>query len=362
MLPFRSAEGAAPVAEIDLERLRENFLRLRSRAPGARFLAVVKADAYGHGALEVARALAEADGFGVARLEEGIALREGGIERPIVVFCGPASPEQLPHFVHYRLTPVLHLPWQCELACRTSGLEGVWLKLETGMHRLGLEPGPFLEFYPRLARRFGEERVVLMTHLACADSPGHPLTSLQLERFFQLTSGLPSPRSFASSASLLLGLHQGSDWIRPGLALYGISPLPQKLGSAFGLRPVMTLKARLLALKRVARGEAVGYGATWRAARESRLGVVAAGYGDGYPREVAPGSGVLISGRRVPISGRVSMDLLTVDLTDSPAVQEGEEVVLWGEGLPVEEVAQAAGTIPYTLLCRLSRRVRYIYL
>ncbi len=358
----QSPPDESPAVEIDLTGLRANFALIRRKATGAKILVVLKANAYGHGAVRVAKALKLADGFGIARLSEAIRLRQAGVQGPILVLHGFSSVEELPLFVRYRLMPVLHAPWQCEAVAHLApALPALWLKIDTGMNRLGLRPEVFQDHYRRLVQKVGEERLVLMTHLACADQVGHPMTERQLEQFRKLTADLPSPKSFANSAAILQDLHHGSDWLRPGLMLYGVSPFPDREGGQLGLRPVMTLKSRIIALKRIARGEAVGYGAAWRAPRETRLGVVSIGYGDGYPREVARGTQLLVSGRRATIVGRVAMDLLTVDLTDLPGVGIGEEVVLWGEGLPVEEVARRAGTIPYTLLCNIADRVHYRY-
>jgi len=342
--------SAYPRIEIDLDALRANLAQVRRLAPRARVLAVVKADAYGHGLATVARALAAADGFAVARIEEGIALRRVGIGHRIVVLEGFFDREEAEAAARYRLEPVIHDPAQLDLlppALRP------WLKFDSGMHRLGLDEAAFQAALARLAGR----QPVLMTHLARADERGVPATAAHLASFARLCADSPCERSSANSAAILAWPKAHGDWVRPGLMLYGLSPFPDRTGAQLGLRPVMTFRTRLLAVRRLEPGEAVGYGGTWVAMRPTRLGVLAAGYGDGYPREVRPGTPVWIAGRRVPIVGRVSMDLITVDLTDHPAVEAGAEAVLWGPQLPVEEIAARAGTIPYTLVCGITPRV-----
>jgi len=199
----------------------------------------------------------------------------------------------------------------------------------------------------------------LMTHLANADDRRDAMTAEQLRTFAATTGGLAGARSIANSAALLAWPVTRTDWVRPGLMLYGLSPFPSGTGAELGLRPVMTLQTVVIAVKDVRTGETVGYGGAWRAPRETRLAVVAAGYGDGYPRSVESGTPVLVNGHRAPLVGRVSMDMITVDVTDLPGVATGDPVVLWGEGVPVEEIARHAGTIPYELICGVSQRVQH---
>ncbi len=344
--------NTAPWVEIDLDALQANLRRVRVLAPDAKVLAVIKADAYGHGMVRVARALGQADGFAVARVEEGILLRRAGIGHRIVVLQGFGDREDLERMCRYRLEPVIHGQHQLP-GLESADIPRFWLKLDSGMHRLGLSPDQFTMALRRLSSR----KPVLMTHLACADEPDRPETARQLCLFDRIARVPGLEQSVANSAAILAFPQSHRDWVRPGLMLYGLSPFAGRLGSHFGLKPVMTFKSRLVAVRRLRAGEAVGYGGTWVASRPTRLGLVAAGYGDGYPREVPAGTPVLIAGRRVPIVGRVSMDLITVDLTGVPDVQAGEEVVLWGTGLPVEEIAAGAGTIPYTLVCGVTGRV-----
>lgn len=340
-----------PRALIDLDALRANLARVRRLAPGSRVLAVVKADAYGHGLVGVARALAAADGFAVARVEEGVVLRRAGIGHRIVVLQGFLDGGEPEILEQYQLEPVLHEPRQVKHWRRVS--RRCWIKLDTGMHRLGLREAEFIEAVTALASC----RPVLMTHLACADESDRPETPRQLALFERATARFGLERSLANSAAVLAWPRSHGDWVRPGLMLYGISPFVGRCGRELGLVPVMTFESRLIAIRHLRPGEAVGYGGDWVARRPTRLGVVAAGYGDGYPREIGPGTPVLIGGRRVPVVGRVSMDLITVDLTDHPGVEVGDPVVLWGPGLPVEEIAARAGTIPYTLTCGVTGRV-----
>ncbi|BCX82861.1 alanine racemase [Methylomarinovum caldicuralii] len=345
--------SANPRILLDADALRANLARVRALAPRAKVLAVVKADAYGHGLVPVARALAGADGFAVARVAEGIALRRAGIGHPVVVLGGFFDRGEAEACGRHRLDPVIHdpdqLPWLPEDV-------RPWIKFDSGMHRLGLGEAAFRKIVSRLAPR----RPVLMTHLACADETDNPATAEQLRHFGRLCEGTAFERSCANSAAILAWPQSHGDWVRPGLMLYGISPFPGRSGAELGLRPAMAFRARLIAVRELPTGEAVGYGGAWVARRPTRLGVVAAGYGDGYPREVQPETSVWIGGRRAPVVGRVSMDLLTVDLTDHPGIAPGAEVELWGPNLPVEEIAACAGTIPYTLVCGVTARVARI--
>lgn len=349
-------------AQIDLQALQDNFDQVRKLAPRSKIMAVIKANGYGHGMLRVARALSGADGFAVARLEEGLTLRRHGILQRVVVLQGFRDRDQLRQCVDYRLEPVIHSPLQVHLieAAEPAPSLRVVLKLDSGMHRLGLDPQTFTRMLSRLQARLGAEAMTLMTHLACADEPGNEGAQGQILLFDRLTRSLSHAKSIANSAAILAWPQTHADWVRPGLMLYGVSPFPDQRGEELGLRPVMTFSSRVIAINQIEAGQAVGYGGTWVSSRPTRLGVVAAGYGDGYPREVPSGTPVLVAGVRVPLVGRVSMDMLSVDLTDYPAIQVGAEVTLWGDRLPVEEIAHYAGTIPYTLLCGVTARVPMI--
>ncbi|MBN2887699.1 MAG: alanine racemase [Chromatiaceae bacterium] len=351
---------------IDLAALRHNLRLARRLAPGARLAAVVKANAYGHGAVRVARALAgEADAFAVACMEEALELRESGIERPIVLLEGVFSPDELALAEHAALTPVVHSRAQLEwfLAARPRRPLDCWLKLDSGMHRLGLTPREFIEAEARLRDCAHLGQLVAMSHLARADEPGEGegegATRRQIADFRAALAGcdLPAslPASLANSAAILAWPEAHADWVRPGLMLYGASPFAEPHPQAAKLRPVMTLESTLVAVRELAPGERVGYGGRFCCARPTRLGVVAIGYADGYPRHAPDGAPLLVEGRLAPLAGRVSMDMLTVDLTDLPEAGPGARVELWGAGLDVGRVAAASGTIAYQLYCAVSR-------
>lgn len=332
-------------------------------------MAVVKADAYGHGAARVAAALDDADGYAVARLGEALALRAGGIDKPILLLEGVFSADELAQALAARIDLAVHDPSQVELLEQADASGAViWLQVDTGMNRLGFRPEQALVVRGRLLAVRGAPRELrLMTHLARADETDAAPTAAQTARFDALvaewtaTAGAPPVTSIGNSAGTLRGsAAQGAtqgDWIRPGIALYGASPLADRSAAALGLSPVMRLETAVIALREVPVGEGVGYGATWRATRPSRIAILAAGYADGVPRHLPSGAPVLIGGQRAPLAGRVSMDMIAVDVTDLPSVAVGERAVLWGEGLPVDEVAARAGTIAYELFCRVAPRV-----
>ncbi len=345
---------------IDLAALRHNLARARAASPGSRVLAAIKANGYGHGMLRVARALDDADGFGVACLAEAIQLREAGVTRPIVLLEGFFGADELEPIARHRFIPAIHNLAQLEQLeqARLPQPLTVWLKVDSGMHRLGFPLHQARAAWQRLHACPGVAEVAgCMTHLANADNLDDSFTATQIADFHRHTAGLPGQRSIANSAALLGWPESRTDWVRPGIMLYGVSPLLGGRGGDHDLRPVMTLRSELIAVNRLERGEAVGYGGAFVCPEAMTVGVVAAGYGDGYPRHVPNGVPVLVNGRRVPLIGRVSMDMLTVDLRDQPDARPGDPVVLWGEGLPVEEIAEYAGTIAYELLCRVMPRV-----
>ena len=346
-----------PRVEIHAPALRHNLGVVRRHAPHSHVMAVIKADGYGHGLLEVAEALEGADAFAVARVDEALPLRRRHPHKRILVLAGAHDADTLAAAADHGLEVVVHHPRQIELLAAHGGPPlKVWLKLDTGMHRLGFPP---VECRSRLAELRGLSAVAevagVLSHLANADDLGDDYTKRQLERFEQATAGLVLPRSLANSAAILGWPDTHFDWVRPGIMLYGASPFVPVREE---LEPAMSFHARLIAVKTIPAGAPVGYGGDWTAPEAMPLGVVAAGYGDGYPREVPAGTPVLIRGRRVPIVGRVSMDTLTVDLRTLPEARVGDDVLLWGPGLRVEEIARAAGTIPYTLLCGITARVR----
>jgi alanine racemase len=346
---------------IDTGALRHNLQVIRRLAPKSRVMAVIKANAYGHGLVAAARALAAADAFAVARVDEGLALREAGIKTPIVLLEGVLDAEQLKAAAAADFELVVHAPEQIELLLTApSGVRfKVWLKLDSGMNRLGFKSEAFRAAHAALSLAPAVRVPVnLITHLASADTPELPSTAEQLMVFAAATRSLAGERSVESSAALLGFPDSQADWVRPGLLLYGVSPFRGSTGADHGLRPVMTLRSRIIAVKDLVVGDQVGYGGDWTATRPTRLAIAAIGYGDGYPRSASSGTPVLVNGEHAALAGRVSMDMIAVDVTDVQRPPEvGDPVVLWGEGLPVEEVAVWAETIPYTVLCGISQRV-----
>ena len=355
-------EAHTPQALIDTDALRYNLARVRALAPDSRVMAVIKANGYGHGWARVAGVLEAADAFAVARLGEAIALREAGITQPVVLLEGFTSAQELATIVQYELAVVVHHDMQIDLLETASLLQPlpVWLKIDTGMHRLGIPPARARAAMQRLEDCAGVVLQGLMTHLASADERDNPQTGDQLDCFAQATDGLHAARSIANSAGLLAWPASHADWVRPGIMLYGVSPFHDTVGVQEALRPVMTLRTHLLAVNHHQRGDRIGYGGTWTCPVDMPVGVVGIGYGDGYPRHAAEGTPVLINNQRVPLVGRVSMDMLSVDLRACPEARAGDPVQLWGAGLPVEEVARHAGTIAYELLCGVTSRVEFI--
>lgn len=350
----------APRAVVDTGALRFNLAEVRRRAPQARVMAVIKANAYGHGLVGAARALADADAFAVARIEEAVALREAGLGQRIVLLEGAFDPGQLPLAASLGLDIVIHSREQLEMLEATPLPHPVetWLKVDTGMNRLGFRPEEAPEAAARLAAcAWVATPPRLMTHLACADERDAGTTDRQMRHFAAAVTGLPGERSIANSAGLLWRPDSHADWVRPGIMLYGVSPFAAQTGAGLGLRPAMQLLSTVIAVRTVRRGERVGYGGTWIAATDSRVAIAAIGYGDGYPRRLPSGTPALVRGRRVPLAGRISMDMIALDVTQLPEACVGDEVELWGGGLPVEELAGLADTIPYELLCGVTQRV-----
>ena len=353
-----------PQAIIDLAALNHNFARVKQLAPHSKVLAVLKANAYGHGMLAVAQALKQADAIGVARLDEALALRAGGIAKPIVLLEGFFHADELAQIVASNLQLVIHHRQQVEalLAAQLEAPVRVWLKIDSGMHRLGIYPHEFTELYQQLQYSDNVQASVrLMSHFASSDELANPATAAQLSLFDTLTAGFAGERSLANSAAVLNWPQSHGDWVRPGLMLYGVSPMPDTCGAEHGLKAVMTLCSSVIAVREVQAGDAVGYGGSWLAPKATRLAVVAIGYGDGYPRAAGNRAQVLINGIRLPVVGRVSMDMITVDIGDTP-VATGDRVTLWGPGLPVEQLAQCVDTIAYELLCNITSRVSFHYI
>lgn len=349
---------------IDLNALRHNLRYARELAGPARTVAMVKANGYGHGAVQTARALAgAADAFGVACLEEALELRESGIAEPILLMAGVFTPDELATVDRLDLWMVVHHWQQLEWvqAARPRRPFNCWLKLDTGMHRLGLTPASFAPAYAALAASPQVGTLVSMTHLARADELHHPYTHRQLALFAGASRDLPAPRSLANSAAMLAWPAAIADWVRPGIMLYGASPLGERHPSAARLQPVMTLESALIAIRDLRPGETIGYGGRFLCTRPTRVGVVAAGYADGYPRHARDGTPAAVNGRLTRLIGRVSMDMLTLDLTHLPGAQIGDPVELWGNTVRANAVATASDTIAYQLFSGITSRVPRVY-
>lgn len=351
-------------AVISRRALRHNLQQVRRLAPHSRLLAVVKANAYGHGALATALALADADGYGVARLSEALALRRGGITKPILLMEGLFSADELPLLAAHCFETVVHNIEQLSALeqTRLPHPVTVWMKLDTGMHRLGFHPDQAGQFYQRLCNcRNVAQPVNIMSHLCRADESGVDTTPRQLECFDAFTQDKPGLHSITASGGILLWPQAHRSLVRPGIILYGVSPLATQDAAHFGFEPAMTLTSHLIAVREHKAGEPVGYGSAWTSPRDTRLGVVAMGYGDGYPRGAPYGTPVRVNGREAPLVGRVSMDMLTVDLGPDARDQVGDQVIFWGKELPVERIARHIGIGAGELITRLTQRAALEY-
>lgn len=337
--------------------LRHNLGLARSHTPRASIMAVIKANGYGHGLLTVASALADADGFAVLTLEEAAALREHGHHCPVLLLEGLFAADELAEAAQLGAAIVVH----CEEQLRMLEAAGdkyameVFLKINTGMNRLGVPPGRFGNFYQRLRSCRSVRSLTLMSHFATAGEAAG--VAAQFELFDALTQGLGLPRSLANSAALLRYPHTQLEWVRPGIMLYGATPFVDQSAAELGLQPAMTLTSELIAIQELAPGQGVGYGLNYIAERPTRIGIVACGYADGYPRHAPNGTPIAVAGRLTRTLGRVSMDMLYADITDIPDAAIGSLVELWGAAVPVDAVAQASGTVGYELLCALAPRV-----
>lgn len=351
-------------ASIDLDAIRHNYRLAKSQAPAARAAAIIKANAYGHGAVQVANALkAEADAFGVACIEEAVELRDAGITQPIVLLEGFFEAGELEYIARNNLWSAVHSPHQVEALARAQlpSPVNVWLKMDSGMHRLGFEPERFHEVYRQLRGLEQVGEITLMSHFACADELDRETTRQQIARFDRAVEGIDAPHSLSNSPATLAWPEAHRDWLRPGLMLYGATPFEVEQEQAEKLQAAMTLTTDIIAIHDLQPGDAVGYGAGFVCERPSRIATLAMGYGDGYPRHAVNGTPVVVNGRRAVTAGRVSMDMMTIDITDLPGVAIGDRVELWGKQLPVSEVARYCSTIPYTLLTCLTPRVRRVY-
>jgi alanine racemase len=364
-------------AIINSQALINNVQQVKKLASTSKILAVLKANAYGHGLERIAKLLVAADNsidaFGVARIDEALALRAAGIVHPIVLLEGVFSAQDLAIVAVNDLHIVVHNQQQLDAILQAKPQQlldkqlKVWLKVDTGMHRLGINPQSFTYFYQQLEQSSNvANNIVLMSHLACADDKNNISTNHQLALFEKVTALINQPKSCANSAGICLWPTSHYDWIRPGLMLYGVSPLNYQAQQfneqqpPFSLQPVMTLQASLIAIQHIKKGDFVGYGNNWQSSVDTTIGVIAIGYGDGYPRHAENGTPVLLNNRIVPLVGRVSMDMITVDLGTHSQDKLGDIATLWGQGLPVEIIAHHATTIPYELLCNIKPRVRLI--
>jgi alanine racemase len=345
-------------ATISASALAHNLMVAKAYAGGAKLWAVLKANAYGHGVERAARALQAADGFAVLDFQEAARLRAAGVSGPILMLEGFFKPIDLPLLPKYSLTPVIHNAEQVEMLRRTelAAQIDVYVKVNSGMNRLGFSADGLRPAYNAIRMHPQVRRVALMTHFADAD--GSSGIKAQLEGFNDITRGYEAPRSLANSAALIRFPEETrADWVRPGIMLYGCSPFLERSAESLGLKPAMTLTSELIATQQLHPGERIGYGFAYEALGELRIGVVACGYADGYPRHAPSGTPVLVNGKRARTVGRVSMDMICVDLSGIPEAHIGTPVTLWGEGLSADEVAAAAGTLSYELLCALAPRV-----
>lgn len=367
-------------ARVSGKNLRHNMQLIRTLAPHSKHCAVAKANAYGQGLLHLVRNLKDlSDGFCVARIKEALSIQESGYEGKILLLEGFFGREELLKTLSRRFDTVIHNDEQLELIEQVSKEwqaeqeKGfwkrkakiyfpitVWLKIDTGMHRLGVHPEQVAEFYQRLTACALVEKVNFVSHFSRADEPDCGYTEKQIATFEQATQGLAGERSISASNGILYWQQAHFDWVRPGIIMHGISPHNQPIID-LGFKPVMKFSSSLIAVRTHKAGEPVGYGGTWIAEKETKIGVIAVGYGDGYPRNAPQGTPVFINGRKVPIVGRVSMDMMTVDLGANCEDKVGDEVELWGENLLIEEVAEAIGVINYELITKLTPRVIFEY-
>lgn len=352
-------------ATINLDALKHNLEVVRNTAPHSDVMAVIKADAYGHGMLRIARSIEnDINAFGVASINEAIQLRAAGIKAAISILEGFNTVDDLRHISDHNIEIVLHDNSQLGLFALAKDLRplSVWLKVDTGMNRLGFKPAAVIEVIKAIQTFPFVQDLKLMTHFANADDRNHPQTSAQIELFNTVADKTTCEKSMANSAGILGHPDSHADWVRPGIMLYGVNPFVDEQELNVFLKPVMTLRSALIAIKELKKGDAIGYGGSYVCPEDMRVGVVSIGYGDGYPRHAPSGTPVLVNGERVELVGRVSMDMITVDLRAQPEATVGDEVVLWGEGLPVEEIAMHAGTIGYDLLCGVTKRVQFDYI
>ncbi|AWB67229.1 alanine racemase [Saccharobesus litoralis] len=351
-------------AEINLDAISHNLALVKKLAPQSKVIAVIKANGYGHGALAVASALTHADSLGVARFSEAVALRDAGVEQTILLLEGFFKANELPYIAKHNIETVIHCEEQLNALSQVKLPKAitVWLKIDTGMTRLGISPEACSRYMTALSSNPNVKEIRLMSHFACADEKQATMNTLQQNGLQSLINTYSLQASLANSAAILSRPTSHLDWVRPGLILYGMSPIEGCRISQNGFQVAMTLKSHLIAVKPIKQGTTIGYGATWQAKQDTTIGVVAIGYGDGYPRHAKSGTPVWVNGRIVPLVGRVSMDMITVDLGNNAQDQNGDMVELWGQHVAIEKVAAYADTIPYELTCTLTTRVSRAYI
>ncbi len=348
---------------IDLKAVRSNLQTVKRYAPDQKIMAIIKADAYGHGLERIANQLDAADAFGVACIEEAIRLRDAGFTKSIILLEGFFSKQELNQLSDLNIQTVIHQMNQLEMIEELPAEKAVnvWLKIDTGMHRLGFDLDQVQSVYTRLQKSIGaKDKVRLMTHFASAQERDPVSVETQLKNFLDVSAGLNGEHCLANSSAIMEWPKSHGDWVRPGLMLYGVSPFVEQSAQDLGLQTVMSLQSELISVKQAKKGEKVGYGGTWECPEDMLIGVVAMGYGDGYPRHAQPGTPMLINGKVAHLIGRPSMDMLTVDLRKYPKAKVGDNVILWGKELPIEEIARCAETIPYELLCGMRMRAQFV--
>ncbi len=352
-------------AVINLKSLSDNYDRLKQQCENRSVIAVIKGDAYGHNAIKTAQTLAQADMFAVSRIEEALELRAAGIHQPVLLLEGVFCQRDLEIAASEGFHTAIHCQEQLE-DLRQANINtpiSVWLKLDTGMHRLGVQPYELSDYVGQIhATNKLAGPVGFMSHFSCADDLDSLTTKRQIELFLSQTAPFPGPKTLANSAGILYWPNSHLDFQRAGIALYGISPNEEQVGKQHGLKPAMTLKSKLIAVRSHHANQPVGYGETWSSQQDTSIGVVAMGYGDGYPRSIPEATPVYINGREAPIVGRVSMDMITVDLGPHALDCVGDDVEFWGENLAIEKVAKHIGTIPYELTIKLTQRVHRRYI
>jgi alanine racemase len=354
------------IADIDLPALRHNYAVIKKQVPNSKVMAVVKSNAYGHGIVPVTTALADlADFFGVAWLGEAIKVKEAGINTPILLLKGFLNAEELLLANELNLEIVIHNFHQIELLEKTplKHKVKVWLKIDTGMNRLGFHTKDAEHAYQRLMTNAKVVKPLnIMTHLSDADDTTSLKSAAQIELFNKITTNFAGPKCIANSGGTFNWPKAHANIVRTGITLYGVSPYVDKTGLDLGLKPVMTLRSKLLALKNLNKGDQVGYGSTWVCPEHNvPIGIANIGYGDGYPRHIADQAPILVNGIRCSTVGRISMDMLAIDLRPCPNAKIEDPIILWGKGLPIEEIAKSAETVPHEIFCRLTQRVYFNY-